>query len=208
MPSDVVHGPPVLAGTVETMSSVQDRRAAPPGPATTLAASSTAKLEKLERTSLRSVDTTHRASAVKAGSPQMDAKSLPAAATTTTPAAVASALIPRSGSACTPGSAPRLRLMTSVPFAVAQRMPAAISPNVPPSSVRTFTGMTMASRATPAIPMPLSVAAAAIPATWVPWADGGASDAPDSQSPPPHGPVSAHPVNVDPGPAGWRGRGG
>jgi hypothetical protein len=64
-------------------------------------------------------------------------------------------------------------------------MPAAMSSNEPPSSSSTLTGSTRASGATPAMPVPLPVAAAAIPATCVPWVllSSSRSAGPDSQSP-------------------------
>ncbi len=65
----------------------------------------------------------------------------------------------------------------SAPWSVAQRIPAATSPAVPvavhPASLHslasTRTAMIRASGATPAMPRPLFVLAAAMPATWVPW---------------------------------------
>ena len=67
------------------MSSSQASRPAPPGAATTSQSGLTPKFEKLERCSLRSVEVTHSAPSLNDGLPQIDAKSLPAAATTTTP---------------------------------------------------------------------------------------------------------------------------
>ena len=62
--------------------------------------------------------------------------------------------------------------MTFAPFETAHEMPAATASVVPlPLSERTFTGMIETGRfpATPTTPTALSVAAAMIPATCVPW---------------------------------------
>src|SRR6185503_1281719 len=98
-----------------------------------------------------------------------------------------------------PGSAPRLMLITSAPWSTAQRIPAAISSKLPPASVSDLTGITRASGAVPATPMPLFVAAAPIPATCVPCGDGASVVLPLSQSPlpQPFG-VVAQPENVVP----------
>jgi hypothetical protein len=188
------------------MSSSHARTAAPPGAATTCMSGLTPKFENAERCSLRSVEVTHSAPLLNEGLPQIDAKSLPAAATTTTPleraystASVASVIAPVISSACTPGSAPRLRLMTSAPWSADQRMPAAISSKLPPSSVRTLTASRFASGAVPATPVPLFVVAAAMPATCVPCVLGGPALGADSQSPLPQPfALVAQPVNVAP----------
>lgn len=61
---------------------------------------------------------------------------------------------------------PRERVTTSAPLATPQLMPSAIPSSVPVASVPiTRTGMIFESGAVPAIPIPLPVAAAAIPAT-------------------------------------------
>src|SRR2546423_709395 len=73
---------------------------------------------------------------------------------------------------------PSERLMTEAPWSAAYLMPAATSSVDPVAShpvtgshvcVRTLTSRMAASGATPAMPAPLLVVAAAIPATWVPW---------------------------------------
>ena len=64
----------------------------------------------------------------------------------------------------------RLMLITFALWLTAQSMPAATAayePDPPESS--TLTGRILEASATPAIPVPLFVFAAAIPATWVPW---------------------------------------
>lgn len=92
-----------------------------------------------------------------------------------------------------PGSAPKLRLTSS---------------KVPPSSVRTLTGMSFAAGATLAMPVPLSVTAAAIPATCVPFGEAASVAGPLSQSPSPQPfGASGQPVNVAP-PTGLRLRSG
>ena len=64
---------------------------------------------------------------------------------------------------------PRLRLMIRAPCSAAQTMPAATAVVGPlPAASRTLTGMIRACQAIPATPWPLSVAAAAMLATWVP----------------------------------------
>jgi hypothetical protein len=198
------------------MSSSHASNAAPPGAATTCMSGLTPKFEKLERCSLRSVEVTHSAPLLNDGLPQIDAKSLPAAATTTTPferaysiASVASVIAPVISSACTPGSAPRLRLMTSAPWSADHRMPAAISSKEPPSSVRTLTASSLASGAVPATPVPLFVVAAAIPATCVPCGLGGPASGADCQSPLPQPfafapqPVKVAPPAILPARSGW-----
>jgi len=61
--------------------------------------------------------------------------------------------------------------MTSAPWSVAQTTPAITSLSLPvPSAPKTVTGMTLTpANATPAMPMPLFVAAATMPAIAVPW---------------------------------------
>jgi hypothetical protein len=68
-------------------------------------------------------------------------------------------------------------LMTSAPWSAAQRTPLAMSSYAPLPSSSTLTGMILASGATPAMPTPLLVAAAAMPDTWVPCASFGLPDA-------------------------------
>ena len=189
------------------MSSLQASSAAPPGAETVSRSRLIAKFENDERCSLRSVEATHSAPDSEAGVPQIDAKSLPAAATTTTPLELAywiacsrSVTRPVMTSACAPGSAPSERLMTFAPWSAAQRTPAAISSNEPPSAPRTFTASSFASGAVPAMPVPLFVVAAAMPETWVPCGSPGPFDAgPDSQSPLPQPPACvAQPAKVAP----------
>ncbi len=73
---------------------------------------------------------------------------------------------------------------TSAPWSAAHRTPLAMSSKEPLPSSSTFTGMIYASGATPAMPMPLLVAAAAMPATWVPWlSEGWATPSGPFQSP-------------------------
>ena len=60
--------------------------------------------------------------------------------------------------------------MTVAPLSAAQRTPSAIVESKPsPVLSSTFTGRIRAVQATPAMPTPLLVSAAAIPATIVPW---------------------------------------
>ena len=74
--------------------------------------------------------------------------------------------------------------MTSAPLSAAQRTPLAMSSYAPLPSSSTFTGMIFAPGATPAMPTPLLVAAAAMPETWVPWvSDGCATPSGPFQSP-------------------------
>lgn len=65
---------------------------------------------------------------------------------------------------------PRLMLITLAPLSAAHLMPLTIVAWSPePTVPRTRTGMIMALGAAPAMPTPLSVTAAAMPATCVPW---------------------------------------
>ena len=99
-----------------------------------------------------------------------DPPQLPAETTTSTPALTAPSIAELM--ACVLALLPRLRLMTFAPFETAHEMPAATASVVPlPLSARTLTGMIETGRvpATPATPMALSVAAAMMPATCVPW---------------------------------------
>jgi hypothetical protein len=65
---------------------------------------------------------------------------------------------------------PRLRLTTRAPWSTAQTMPFEIGEYGPlPLASSTFTGTSEESNASPATPTALFVAAAAMPATWVPW---------------------------------------
>ncbi len=63
-----------------------------------------------------------------------------------------------------------LMLITSAPWSTAYRMPVAMSSKAPLPSSRDLIGMIFASGAVPATPMPLSVTAAMMPLTCVPWA--------------------------------------
>jgi hypothetical protein len=77
-------------------------------------------------------------------------------------------------------------------------MPLAMSSKEPLPSSSTLIGITLASRATPAMPIPLSVAAAAMPDTWVPCASGSwPTPSGPFQSPLPHD--VAQPMKVAPG---------
>ncbi len=61
-------------------------------------------------------------------------------------------------------------LITLAPLSAAKRMASAMSAEVPlPKWLSTFTGISVASKATPATPSPLFVAWAMVPATCVPW---------------------------------------
>jgi len=63
----------------------------------------------------------------------------------------------------------RLMLMTCAPLSAAQMMPLATQLYWPlPLSPRTLTFIKLVVNPTPATPRPLSVTAAALPATWVP----------------------------------------
>ncbi len=65
---------------------------------------------------------------------------------------------------------PRLRLITSAPWSVAQSMPWATPASEPePLSSSTRTGRMLAPGATLSTPIPLSASAATIPDTCVPW---------------------------------------
>ena len=109
-----------------------------------------------------------------AGCSQTGTPLLPAAATTTMPAAIARRIAasmlspppaPTSGT-----SLPSERLMTSAPCSRAQSMPRATSSVLPPpSSPSTRTGISVAPGATLATPTPLPRRRAEIPLTWVPW---------------------------------------
>ena len=60
--------------------------------------------------------------------------------------------------------------MTWAPLSAAQRIPSATPVVVPqPSALSTFTGIKRAPKARPAVPRPLWVDWAMVPATWVPW---------------------------------------
>jgi hypothetical protein len=91
-------------------------------------------------------------------------------------------------------------LITSAPLSADQRMPAAMSSKDPPVSPSALTARMLASGATPAMPMPLSVSAAAMPATCVPCGSPAPAAAPpDSQSPLPQpSGWSAQSMNVAP----------
>ena len=102
---------------------------------------------------------------------------LPAAATTTAPAAVISATASRYAAVQAP-SPPRLRFSTRAGFGLAgtpatarpaaQRMPAMMSESNPPHLPSTRTGSTRTLRPTLAMPMPLPVSAAMRPLVCVP----------------------------------------
>src|SRR3954447_10155869 len=97
-----------------------------------------------------------------------DDDSFPAAATTTTFLLRAYDTAERSGgSSPTP---PKEQLMICAPWSAAQVMPLAMTASVPsPLLPSTFTGKIEAVQATPAMPLPLFVLAAATLATCVPW---------------------------------------
>src|SRR5207244_3747660 len=91
----------------------------------------------------------------------------PAAATTTAPAASASATAARTNGSSSPAMD---RLTTFAPSATASWMPAATSEGNPtPSSPSTLIDSTLVLQPIPATPVRLLVRAATVPATWVPW---------------------------------------
>ena len=117
---------------------------------------------------------THSSPSLAAGCSHTGTPLLPAAATTTIPAASARWMAASNASppdAPTSGtSLPSDRLMTSAPCVRAQSTPRATSSVLPaPPSSSTRTGMIVAPGATLSTPIPLPVVAPMIPLTCVPW---------------------------------------
>src|SRR6478672_944516 len=115
-----------------------------------------------------SVAPTAMTSGYAAGYSGRSAPELPAATTTTAP--LPTAYFTASCSAGSSSGPPSDRLMVLAPWSAAHVRPWMTSESEPPPwESSTFTGMTLAFQATPAMPSVLSVWAAMMPATMEPW---------------------------------------